>query len=91
MLLIFLYLFLYLQPKNSPWIQILTSFPVWAIVITHGASVFGYFTIVNQLPTYMKYLLHYDIKSVYIYYILYMIKYKYDVLFLIFIFNLRYY
>ena len=56
----------YLQPKKLPWIQILTSLPVWAIVITHGASVFGYFTIVNQLPTYMKYLLHFDIKSVYI-------------------------
>ncbi|CAH1715815.1 unnamed protein product [Aphis gossypii] len=51
------------KPKKLPWIKILTSLPVWAIVITHGASVFGYFTIVNQLPTYMKYLLHYDIKS----------------------------
>jgi len=51
------------KPKKLPWIKILTSLPVWSIVITHGASVFGYFTIVNQLPTYMKYLLHYDIKS----------------------------
>lgn len=52
------------KPSYVPWAQILTSPCVWAIIITHGTSVFGYFTIVNQLPTYMKYILHYDIKSV---------------------------
>ncbi|XP_045775263.1 sialin [Maniola jurtina] len=45
-----------------PWRSMLTSPPVWAIVITHGASVFGYFTVVNQLPTYIESILHYDIK-----------------------------
>ena len=47
-----------------PWISILTSPCVWAIIITHGASVFGYFTVVNQLPTYMKHILHFNIKAV---------------------------
>jgi hypothetical protein len=47
-----------------PWQSILTSPHVWAIIITHGASVFGYFTVVNQLPTYMKYILHFNIKAV---------------------------
>jgi hypothetical protein len=37
---------------------------VWAIIVTHGASVFGYFTVVNQLPTYMKHILHFNIKAV---------------------------
>ncbi|XP_054268853.1 sialin-like [Macrosteles quadrilineatus] len=46
-----------------PWKSIITSPPVWAIVITHGASVFGYFTVVNQLPTYMKYILAFNIKE----------------------------
>ncbi|XP_050465192.1 putative inorganic phosphate cotransporter [Cataglyphis hispanica] len=46
-----------------PWRSIVTSGPVWAIVITHACSVFGYFTIVNQLPTYMKYILHFNIKE----------------------------
>lgn len=41
----------------------LTSLPVWAIIITHGCSVFGYFTVVNQLPTYTKYILNYNIKE----------------------------
>lgn len=52
------------RPKHVPWKQILTAPPVWAIIITHGASVFCYFTIVNQLPTYMKYILHFNIKEV---------------------------
>lgn len=46
-----------------PWRAMLTSTPVWAIIITHGCSVFGYFTVVNQLPTYMKYILNFDIKQ----------------------------
>lgn len=41
----------------------LTSLPVWAIIVTHGCSVFGYFTVVNQLPTFTKYILHYNIKA----------------------------
>lgn len=52
------------KPTYVPWKSILTAPCVWAIILTHGTSVFAYFTIVNQLPTYMKYILHYDIKSV---------------------------
>ncbi|XP_015433654.1 PREDICTED: putative inorganic phosphate cotransporter [Dufourea novaeangliae] len=46
-----------------PWKSIFRSAPVWAIVVTHGCSVFGYFTVVNQLPTYMKYILDFNIKQ----------------------------
>ncbi|XP_032666804.1 putative inorganic phosphate cotransporter [Odontomachus brunneus] len=46
-----------------PWRSLLTSTSVWAIVVTHACSVFGYFTVVNQLPTYMKYILHFNIKE----------------------------
>lgn len=45
-----------------PWKSMLTSAPVWAIIITHGASVFGYFTVVNQLPSYIESILHYNVK-----------------------------
>lgn len=51
------------RPSYVPWRQLLTAGPVWAIVITHGCSVFCYFTVVNQLPTYMKYILHFNIKK----------------------------
>ncbi|KAI4490216.1 hypothetical protein M0802_010850 [Mischocyttarus mexicanus] len=46
-----------------PWKSIFTSLPVWAILITHACSVFGYFTMVDQLPTYMKYILNFNIKK----------------------------
>lgn len=51
------------KAHRVPWLSILTSPCVWAIIITHGASVFGYFTVVNQLPTYMKHILHFNIKA----------------------------
>lgn len=52
-----------IKPSSVPWLKILTNLPVWSIIITHGCSVFGYFMVVNQLPTYMKDVLHYDIKK----------------------------
>lgn len=51
------------KAHRVPWISILTAPCVWAIIITHGSSVFGYFTVVNQLPTYMKHILHFNIKA----------------------------
>lgn len=52
------------RPTYVPWVSILSSPCVWAIIVTHGCSVFGYFTVVNQLPTYMKQILHFNIKEV---------------------------
>lgn len=51
------------KPDKLPLKEILTSVPVWAIIVTHGCSVFCYFTVVNQLPTYMKDVLHFNIKK----------------------------
>lgn len=51
------------RPSYVPWKDILTAPCVWAIILVHGASVFGYFLVVNQLPGYMKTILKYDIKS----------------------------
>lgn len=53
-----------LQRLPVPWKSIFLSTPVWAIVLTHSCNVFGYFTVVNQLPTYMKYILNFNIKEV---------------------------
>lgn len=46
-----------------PWLSIITAPCVWAIIVVHTGSVFGYFLVVNQLPGYMKSILHFDIKS----------------------------
>ncbi|CAO1339479.1 unnamed protein product [Diamesa hyperborea] len=51
------------RPTYVPWGSILSSPAVWAIILTHGASVYGYFTIANQLPNYMKHILQFDIKK----------------------------
>lgn len=52
------------RPSYVPWVQLLCSPAVWAIVITHGLAVFGFFLVVNQLPTFMSKILHFDIKEV---------------------------
>lgn len=51
------------KPSTVPWKAILLSLPVWAIIITHACSVFGYFIVVNQLPTYMREVFQLDIKK----------------------------
>lgn len=51
------------KPTRVPWMNILTSMPVWAIIITHACSVFGYFVVVNQLPTYLKEVFNLNIKK----------------------------
>ncbi|XP_034952204.1 uncharacterized protein [Chelonus insularis] len=46
-----------------PWKSMLTSMPVWAIIITGACNAFGFFTIFTQLPTYMKFILNYKIEE----------------------------
>ncbi|XP_013108812.2 sialin [Stomoxys calcitrans] len=51
------------RPSYVPWGDLFCSPAVWAIIITHGLSVFGFFTVINQLPTFMNQVLHFDIKK----------------------------
>lgn len=37
-----------------PWGKILTSMPVWAIVASHFAENWGFYTLLTQLPKFMK-------------------------------------
>ncbi|XP_032690814.1 putative inorganic phosphate cotransporter isoform X1 [Odontomachus brunneus] len=46
-----------------PWKSIVTSLPFWAILIAHMGHNYGYETLMTELPTYMKQILHFDIKS----------------------------
>ncbi|KAK5641976.1 hypothetical protein RI129_010523 [Pyrocoelia pectoralis] len=52
-----------IKPKHVPWRSFLTSLPVWSIAITHACSVYGYFTLVNQLPLFMKEVYNVSIKK----------------------------
>lgn len=38
--------------------------PFWAILMAHMGQNYGYETLMTELPTFMKQILHFDIKSV---------------------------
>ncbi|KAF2348310.1 Major facilitator superfamily, partial [Trinorchestia longiramus] len=51
-------------PKPSvPWKSVWTSMPVWAIIVAHTCSNWGWYMLLVKLPTYMRYILKFDIKS----------------------------
>ncbi|XP_049863037.1 putative inorganic phosphate cotransporter isoform X2 [Schistocerca gregaria] len=46
-----------------PWKSIIKSLPFWAILIAHMGQNYGYETLMTELPTFMKQVLHFDIKE----------------------------
>ncbi|XP_054740516.1 putative inorganic phosphate cotransporter [Anastrepha obliqua] len=46
-----------------PWKKILTSCPFFVLLVTHCASTWCFWTLLTQIPTYMKSVLGMDIKS----------------------------
>ncbi|XP_066952063.1 sialin-like [Macrobrachium rosenbergii] len=51
------------QPRGIPWKSILTSTPVWAVVIGDFGSCWALALFLTQLPTYMKNILGFSIKE----------------------------
>nr|KAG5687655.1 hypothetical protein BaRGS_027547 [Batillaria attramentaria] len=49
--------------SRVPWCTLLKSPAVWGIIITHTCSNFGTYTFLTNIPTYMKEVLHFDIKQ----------------------------
>lgn len=48
----------------TPWLSIIKSGPFWAILLAHMGYNYGYETLMTELPTYMKQVLHFSIKDV---------------------------
>ncbi|KAL9881863.1 major facilitator superfamily transporter 10 isoform 2-T2 [Glossina fuscipes fuscipes] len=48
---------------SIPWCSILTSIPLWAILVTQYGQSWAFYTQLTELPTYMNNILHYDIES----------------------------
>jgi len=46
-----------------PWGKIFTSMPVWAIIVAHTCGNWGWYMLLVKLPTYMRYILKFDIKA----------------------------
>ncbi|CAL8122496.1 unnamed protein product [Orchesella dallaii] len=51
------------QKLQVPWTRVLLSAPFWAILICNTCETWGLYTIMTELPTYMKTVLHFDIKQ----------------------------
>ncbi|XP_077289317.1 putative inorganic phosphate cotransporter protein picot isoform X2 [Arctopsyche grandis] len=46
-----------------PWTAIVKSLPFWAIMLAHMGQNYGYETLMTELPTFMKQILHFSIKN----------------------------
>ncbi|KAK5646079.1 hypothetical protein RI129_004543 [Pyrocoelia pectoralis] len=46
---------------THPWKSIVKSMPVWAIVVGHFSENWGFYTLLTQLPTFMKDILHFEL------------------------------
>ena len=59
-------------PKNEtiPWAQLLSKVPVWAIIINHFCSNWGFYVLLTWLPTYFTQALGVDLSQVGVYTIL---------------------
>ena len=43
-----------LKFREVPWKKILTSWPVWAFIVAHFCESWGFFTLLTELPSFMK-------------------------------------
>ncbi|XP_034671886.1 putative inorganic phosphate cotransporter isoform X2 [Drosophila subobscura] len=49
--------------ENIPWRSLLSSVPLWAILLTQCGQGWAFYTQLTELPTYMSNILHFDIQS----------------------------
>lgn len=49
---------------SVPWVAMLTSPPVWAILVTQCGQSWAFYTILTELPSYMANVLHFNIQQV---------------------------
>lgn len=55
------------EKKITPWKQIFRSKPFWALLLVHCGQSWGFWTLLTEIPSYMKDILEYDIKAVSLY------------------------
>ncbi|XP_015597302.1 putative inorganic phosphate cotransporter isoform X2 [Cephus cinctus] len=47
----------------TPWVNICTSMPMWAIIIAHCGQSWGFWMLLTEIPSYMNAILSFDIKK----------------------------
>ncbi|XP_011178026.1 putative inorganic phosphate cotransporter isoform X2 [Zeugodacus cucurbitae] len=50
-------------PPKTPWLKILTSVPFWILLVAQSTYGWGFWTMLTQIPSYMKGVLGRDIES----------------------------
>ncbi|XP_049308319.1 putative inorganic phosphate cotransporter isoform X2 [Bactrocera dorsalis] len=55
------------EPENAtmktPWLKIFTSLPFWVLLLVQCAYTWGFWTMITEIPSYMKSILKQDIQS----------------------------
>ncbi|XP_014680950.1 PREDICTED: sialin-like [Priapulus caudatus] len=52
-----------IKDRSTPWLTIWTSKRVWAIVVAHTCANWGTYTLLTNIPTFMKEVLKFNIKA----------------------------
>lgn len=53
-----------LQPLKTPWLAIMTSVPMWALIVVHSAQNWGFWTLLTEIPSYMSGVLNFNLAQV---------------------------
>ncbi|XP_046999605.1 vesicular glutamate transporter 1-like [Schistocerca americana] len=51
------------QNQEYPWKNLLTSMPVWAVLVANFTANWGFYTMLTELPTFMKETLNFNIEE----------------------------
>ncbi|XP_077990261.1 sialin-like [Glandiceps talaboti] len=51
------------KDTSTPWLSIFLSVRVWAIILSHVANNWGFYTLLTCLPTYMKRILNFNLSE----------------------------
>ncbi|XP_028047518.1 putative inorganic phosphate cotransporter isoform X2 [Monomorium pharaonis] len=51
------------QKMKTPWKEIFTSVPMWALIIVHCGQNWGYWTLLTEIPSYMTGVLNYKVEA----------------------------
>ncbi|KAK0050422.1 sialin [Biomphalaria pfeifferi] len=51
------------KPPPIPWLAIFKSLPFWSILIGHTCGNYGLYMLLTQIPTYMKEVMKFDLKT----------------------------
>ncbi|EFN85105.1 Putative inorganic phosphate cotransporter [Harpegnathos saltator] len=51
------------ERPSTPWISILTSLPVWALLITQCTHTWGFWMLLTEIPSYMTSIMGFNIKD----------------------------